>query len=70
MKNEQPIIIQLGTATPAVTYAKYAEMVGMSERWVAEQVAQGKIPTMPKKGKEKPLVNLALLWKIALEQPY
>ncbi|AWI51390.1 regulator [Actinobacillus porcitonsillarum] len=67
---EHQIVIQLGTATPAVTYTKFAEMVGMSEEWVKEQVAKGNIPIMPKKGKEKPLVNLALYWQIALTQPY
>lgn len=67
---EQPLVIQIGATVPVVTYAKFAEMVGMSEDWVKDQVQQGKIPIMPKKGKEKPLINLAKYWQIAFAQPY
>lgn len=71
VKMEQPqIIFQLNSPVPTMTYAKFAELVGVSEQWVAERVKDGEIPVMPKKGKQKPLINLALYWQIALSQPY
>lgn len=64
------IVIQVGSELPVATYEKFAEMVGMSESWVKDQVSKGCIPIMPKKGHEKPLINLAKYWLMALEQPY
>ncbi|WP_458118743.1 regulatory phage cox family protein [Mannheimia haemolytica] len=67
---EQPIVIQIGASVPAMTYEKFAECVGMSKEWVQDQVEAGNIPIMPKKGREKPLINLAKYWQIAFSQPY
>lgn len=70
MEAEQPIIIQLAPIVPIISYENFAKEVGMSVEWVEKEVREGKIPIMPKKGKQKPFINLALYWKNALEQPY
>ncbi|QNS14263.1 hypothetical protein [Mannheimia bovis] len=67
---EQPLVIQIGATVPVMTYDRFAESVGMSVDWVKDQVEAGKIPVMPKKGKEKPLINLAKYWQMAFTQPY
>lgn len=64
------IIFKIGPEVPVMSYEKFAEAIGMSVRWVEEQVAQGTIPIMPKKGKQKPLVNVAKYWQTALSLTY
>lgn len=65
---QQAPVIHFGPPVPAMTYEKFADYVGMSKSWVAKQVAEGKIPRMPKQGKEEPLVNVAKYWLDALNQ--
>lgn len=67
MAAQQPII-HFGPPVPVMTYEKFADYVGMSKRWVANMVAEGRIPRMPKKGKEEPLVNVAKYWLDCLNQ--
>lgn len=64
------IIFKIGPEVPVMTYDKFAQAVGMSKRWVQDQVAAGNIPIMPKKGREEPLVNVAKYWQTALSQTY
>lgn len=70
MQPYQQPIIHFGPTVPVMSYDKFAEHVGMSKRWVQEQIEQGNIPIMPKKGKATPMINVALYWQIALSQTY
>lgn len=64
------VIFKIGPDVPVMSYDKFAEAVGMSKRWVEDQVNAGRIPTMPKKGRQAPMINVALYWQIALSQTY
>ncbi|MDG6312386.1 hypothetical protein P9Z72_07605 [Glaesserella parasuis] len=64
------VVIQLASPIPVMTCEEFARHVGMSESWVNNKIANGEIPIMPKKGREKPLINVAKYWLQALEQPY
>lgn len=66
----EQVIFKIGPDVPVMSYDKFAEAVGMSKDWVREQVDKGKIPIMPKKGKQTPMINVAKYWQIALSQPY
>lgn len=63
-------ILHIGPTVPVMSVERFAEEIGMKKSWVEDQIGEGRIPTMPKKGKEKPLVNVALYWQIALSQTY
>lgn len=63
-------IIHFGPTVPVMSVERFANELGVKPSWVIDQISEGKIPTMPKKGKEKPLVNVALYWQIALSQTY
>ena|SRR3712207_2753588 len=65
---QQNLIIQLAPISPLITREKFAEAVGMSKDWVDDRVNDGSLPVV-KVGRSK-LINVALYWKQALEQPY
>lgn len=67
---EQQVIFKIGPDVPVMTYEKFAEQIGMSVRWVEDKVAKNEIPIMYKKGRQKPLINVAKYWQIALSQTY
>lgn len=64
------VILKIGPDVPIMSYDKFAEAVGMSKAWVVDQVNSGRIPIMPKKGKETPMINVALYWQQALSRTY
>lgn len=67
---QQQPVIHFGPTVPVMSIERFANEIGAKMSWVEDQITLGKIPTMPKKGKEKPLVNVALYWQIALSQTY
>ncbi|RRN04781.1 hypothetical protein EIM44_04910 [Bibersteinia trehalosi] len=67
---QQQPVIHFGPPVPVMSIERFANEIGAKTSWVEDQITLGKIPTMPKKGKEKPLVNVALYWQFALSQTY
>ncbi|MCK3655782.1 hypothetical protein A4G19_08435 [Pasteurellaceae bacterium Macca] len=49
---------------------EFARRRGSTPRAVKEAIRKGEIPIMPKKGREKPIINNALYWVICLSQRY
>lgn len=67
---EPQVVLHIGPLVPAMTYEKFAEAIGVSPDWVADRVERGELPRLPKKGREKPLINVAKYWQDVLSQPY
>lgn len=67
---QQQPVIHFGPTVPVMSVERFANEIGAKASWVEDQITLGKIPIMPKKGKEKPLINVALYWHVALSQAY
>lgn len=66
---EAQTIINLGPTLPMMSYQEFAKQMNVSVRTVQRRVEEGALPTI-ELGKGNRMINVALLWKEALEKPY
>lgn len=66
--SQTQIIFQLAPVLPIITKKRFLEEVERESTWLRTRIDKGEIPIITLGGTD--YVNVALMWKEALERPY